>query len=351
MISKIINAVNLHNGGGKTYLYLLHSFLDIEDHFLILDYRFKKNHIHFKSAKLIFIKKSLFRNFQIFIIRCYFFLRYYYNCKKNNNYLNKFTEIYLNGLPPFIRFKNTDIYIFAQNRLIFENFAQRPFNLNYFKLKIYVLIQRSLLNLFLRNTDFIIVQTNSMFKLVRKNINNKIVFQDKIWGRFNIEKFNFIKNNLKDLDINIIKNTKNLSSKSILFFYPASLYQYKNHKKLLEAFNLLYKKSSISFKLLLTLDMNDLKNINNQNFKKPYLIFLGKLNYANVINLYQYIDYLVYPSLKESYGLPLIEANINNVKIIASDLDYVYEVCRPFLTFDPLSINDIFSKLKISLDN
>ena len=351
MINRIINAVNLHNGGGKTYLYLLHSFLDRDENFIILDNRFKGNYIHFKSAKVIFVKKSIFRNLQIFTIRSYFFLRYFYTYKKNNNFLDRFTEIYLNGLPPFIRFKNTDIYIFAHNRLIFENFIPPAFNFHFFKLKLNLLIQKILLNLFLRKSDFVIVQTNSMFKLVRKYLKNKIVLQESLWGDYSLEKFNFIKNNLNGLDMNLLDNIKNLSLNNILFFFPASFYQYKNHMKLLEAFNLLYKKSSISFKLLLTIDMNDLKNINNLKLNKPCFIFLGKLNYSNVINIYQYIDYLVFPSLKESYGLPLIEANINNIKIIASDLDYVYEVCRPYLTFDPFSVKDIFNKLKISLDN
>ena len=58
MINRIINAINLHNGGGKTYLYLLHSYLENNDNLLILDYRFKKNHIHFKKAKVIFLKKD-----------------------------------------------------------------------------------------------------------------------------------------------------------------------------------------------------------------------------------------------------------------------------------------------------
>ena len=56
-------------------------------------------------------------------------------------------------------------------------------------------------------------------------------------------------------------------------------------------------------------------------------------------------------SFQESYGLPLIEANANNVKIIASDLDYVYEVCNPFLTFNPSAVDDIFLKIKSALDH
>lgn len=351
MISRIINAINLHEGGGKTYLYLLHSFLDSKDNLLILDYRFKKNDISFKKAKVVFLQKSLLRNLKVFFIRFFNYLKYYLSLRRTNIKLKKFVEIYLNGIPPLIRFKNCDTYIFAQNRLIFETFIQKSFNLSYLRSILYIYIQKMLLKLFLRHSDTIIVQTNSMFELVSKKLRNKIILQEKIWGEFNFNKFTFIKESLINLDMSLINKIKNISSKNTLFFYPASFYNHKNHDKLIEAFNFLYKNSSKSFKLLLTLEMNELKNISKLNIKLPYILLLGKLPYSMVINLYEHIDYLVFPSFQESYGLPLIEANANNVKIIASDLDYVYEVCNPFLTFNPSAVDDIFLKIKSALDH
>ena len=175
-------------------------------------------------------------------------------------------------------------------------------------------------------------------------LKNKIVLQEKIWGEFNFNELSYIKNNFKSLNIDLIRNIRSISANNILFFYPASYYQHKNHKKLIEAFNLLCQDASLSCKLLLTLQINQLKKISKIN--QPHIVCLGKLEYENIIELYDYIDYLIYPSLYESYGLPLIEASTKNVKIIASDLDYVYEVCKPCLTFDPLSINDILMKIK-----
>ena len=116
MISRIINAISLHDGGGKTYLYLLYSFLDDNQNLIILDYRFKKTHISFKNAKVIFIKKSFLRNLKILVIR---FLTYYKNSNYCKNKNIKFEEFYLNGIPPFVRFKNSRIYIFTQNSFIF----------------------------------------------------------------------------------------------------------------------------------------------------------------------------------------------------------------------------------------
>ena len=347
MINRIINAINLHNGGGKTYLYLLHSYLENNDNLLILDYRFKKNHIHFKKAKVIFLKKGLLRNFKIFIIRCFFYFRYYSTNKKNNTNLEKFVEIYLNGIPPFIRFENSQIYLFIQNKLLFDNLIPIFKNLDFLKLKFYLLIQKSLQTLFLRDSDLIIVQTNSMFELVSKYLKNKIIFQEEVWGDFDLKIFDNLKKSLNKPDKDLINNIKDISLNNILFFFPASCYKHKNHPKLIEAFNILRKKSSFPFKLLLTLNRDELKNL--KRFDSNYIIYLGNLDYHNLINVYKYIDYLVYPSFSESFGLPLIEASSNNIKIIASDLDYVYDVCDPFLTFDPFSVYDIFLKLNIAL--
>ena len=44
---------------------------------------------------------------------------------------------------------------------------------------------------------------------------------------------------------------------------------------------------------------------------------------------------LIYPSLQESFGLPLVEASSIALPIIASDLDYVFDVCELDYIFNP----------------
>jgi glycosyltransferase involved in cell wall biosynthesis len=55
---------------------------------------------------------------------------------------------------------------------------------------------------------------------------------------------------------------------------------------------------------------------------------------------------LIYVSLSESYGLPLVEASALNIPILASRLDYVKDVCNPQLVFDPLSAISIANSVK-----
>ena len=59
---------------------------------------------------------------------------------------------------------------------------------------------------------------------------------------------------------------------------------------------------------------------------------------------------MIYPSLNESFGLPLIEATLNGCKVIASDCRFVKEVMKPSLVFNPLNENDIAQKIFFSLN-
>jgi glycosyltransferase involved in cell wall biosynthesis len=44
---------------------------------------------------------------------------------------------------------------------------------------------------------------------------------------------------------------------------------------------------------------------------------------------------MIFPSLSESFGLPMLEAQANGISVIASELDFVRDVCLPSETFDP----------------
>ena len=57
--------------------------------------------------------------------------------------------------------------------------------------------------------------------------------------------------------------------------------------------------------------------------------------------LYSQSKFLIYPSVVESFGLPLIESLEFNCKIIASQLPYVNEIVKPSLVFNPFLISSI----------
>ena len=122
------------------------------------------------------------------------------------------------------------------------------------------------------------------------------------------------------------------------FLYVANYTNNKNHEKLIQAFQLAALKTNQKITLKLTLAEKDFKILKTQtnyyisNFE---LINLGILNEESLIEAYQEANFFIYPSLKESFGLPLIEATNFPGYILASDLDYVHEIISPSLTFDP----------------
>jgi glycosyltransferase involved in cell wall biosynthesis len=128
------------------------------------------------------------------------------------------------------------------------------------------------------------------------------------------------------------------------FVYVADGVAHKNHLNLLEAWCILARKN-IRPRLALTLGTSDellLKKI--LDLRSEYRLEisnLGELPHDSVISLYKACRFLIFPSLSESFGLPLIEANHFGLPIIASELDYVRDVCSPIETFNPNSSKSI----------
>ena len=61
-------------------------------------------------------------------------------------------------------------------------------------------------------------------------------------------------------------------------------------------------------------------------------------------------EFLIFPSLTESFGLGLIEAIECGCIVIGADLPYTYEVCEPSLVFNPLVDKNIFDAFEDSLN-
>ena len=58
--------------------------------------------------------------------------------------------------------------------------------------------------------------------------------------------------------------------------------------------------------------------------------------YVDPRELYFTCPYLIFPSVMESFGLPLIEATDSGMKVIASNLPFVHDVVVPSLVFEPM---------------
>jgi len=188
----------------------------------------------------------------------------------------------------------------------------------------------------IKQSEKVIVQTNWMKKACTEKVNvqkNKIkVIPPKI--NLNIEK-NFDKNN----------RTKT-------FFYPAGASYYKNHRLIIEASKLLEASNINDYKIILTLNGNENKNIKGlyKEVKKYNLPveFAGRLEREEVFNLYTK-SYLLFPSYIETFGLPMLEAKLHKTIILASDKAFSHEILDDYENayfFDPFDAKELMKYMK-----
>lgn len=132
-------------------------------------------------------------------------------------------------------------------------------------------------------------------------------------------------------------------SKKISLIYVSSFEPFKNHLNLFKAVKTLSKNYNIEL---------DLYGPNNSNFFKKILIALKDINLNKNIIFYKgvksqnYIfknyDVSVYPSLCESFGLPLVETLASGVKLACSNIPVFKEVVKNnAIYFNPKSPNSI----------
>jgi glycosyltransferase involved in cell wall biosynthesis len=241
------------------------------------------------------------------------------------------------SLPPLFLARGK-IFIFVQNKLVVDKSSLSSFPI---KTKISIQIQRILFNLLLKRNHHLLVQSQTMHELMVTHQSDieltrihllPLVPSALIPKRFDVAK-----------DVGIDINEKK-------FIYIASGDAHKNHLRLLKAWELLAKDGFYP-KLLLTLndkkDIGLLGEINEMRLRFPVKIDnLGVLDHEQVMVAYKSADALIFPSLTESFGLPLLEASNANLPIIASESDFVRDLVVPVQSFDPYSITSITRAIK-----
>lgn len=138
---------------------------------------------------------------------------------------------------------------------------------------------------------------------------------------------------------------KTHNEKKILF-YPAAGYSHKNHRFLIKLNSFLDKNKieNLNFKILLTLTEEEFVPYKNISFIQN----LGRLDSTQIISEYNKSDGLLFLSLMESYGLPLVEALNFSLPIIAIDLPYSRWMCgKEAYYFE----NDLIDSFLMALDN
>lgn len=108
-------------------------------------------------------------------------------------------------------------------------------------------------------------------------------------------------------------------SRPIKLFYPASFLPHKSHFLLKER-SLLDFIDNEDVRIYLTLQRQDFI-VNSSRFE-----FMGTIDFESVKKIYREVDALCFLSSRETLGLPLIEACLNNLPVIAPNLPYANEL-------------------------
>lgn len=149
---------------------------------------------------------------------------------------------------------------------------------------------------------------------------------------------------------NILLNNQNISKP--FFLYVGNRHNYKNFKILLKAY-------SQSKDLM---ENVDLICFGGGNFTKEEKNFMlrHQISFNNIIHLegsdqilvelYQKSVALIYPSLYEGFGIPLVDAMHQGCPLIISNKSCFPEICQnSALYFDPLSVNDLINMMNTIL--
>ena len=231
------------------------------------------------------------------------------------------------NLPPLFKLKGC-VTVFVQNRYLVEMVALRDFPI---KTRFRLGVERLWLRSRAVHADEFVVQTPSMKSalllsgyLIQQAVHVRSF--SSVAGSYERKKF---------LEI------ENQGHKRYDFVYIASGDPHKNHRRLIEAWCLLAEEGLFP-SLCLTVDHNVSKElctwIDKQKLNYELrLENLGFLPHDQVLQLYIQAKALIYPSLFESFGLPLIEARQIGLPILAAELDYVRDILDPEQSFDPNS--------------
>jgi glycosyltransferase involved in cell wall biosynthesis len=238
------------------------------------------------------------------------------------------------SLPPLLKLRGR-VIVFIQNRYIIDSVSLSGFTISS---KVKIIAQSLLFKFRISNVDEFIVQTPSMMRALELYAGGKIPIH--IWP-FTNDGGDFIRRSSLGSSL----------KKSLDFFiYVASGEPHKNHQILIEAWIFLAQKGLFPT-LKLTIERSqypELVKWIDGKIKEHRLSIenYGSIPHERVLSLYKNASALIFPSTFESFGLPLIEAKLAGLPILASELDYVRDILDPEESFDPDSSISIARAVK-----
>jgi glycosyltransferase involved in cell wall biosynthesis len=282
------------------------------------------------------------------------FLKFFFSVSSLNLFANKFKI--KNFFVRYLHALNIDFVIFlGPSQLITYcdgiNFIMSPFDINF---KIHNFFPEYLSDKIYRIRDKIIYKScNQAFKILVDSQRSKeelCNIYNCIEKKIEIQHFSpvLVSKSINKKNIELLQIVKKIPEKFI--FYPAQFWAHKNHKYIIEAINILYKKFNIKLNVIFCGsnkgNLDYIKRLVKKYELDNQFLFLDYISDSEVLYLYTKCLALVMPTYVARSSLPLFEAFYLKVPILYSKGILDDEIEKNVTTFDLNNYGDLAEILK-----
>lgn len=153
-------------------------------------------------------------------------------------------------------------------------------------------------------------------------------------------------------DVQAAARVKEIFGIENYFLAVGPTYPHKNFERLIEAYSKFDKEFRYSMPLVFCGGMRAYLSVLQRKVREAGIsenvFFLGYVGAEHMPDLYRGARALLFPSLHEGFGFPLLEAMACGCPVLASNLSSMPEVCgEAALYFDPFSVEDMEEKIRL----
>ncbi|MFL0268894.1 glycosyltransferase [Candidatus Clostridium radicumherbarum] len=231
-------------------------------------------------------------------------------------------KVYVHNSLPFVEYRFT----FTENRLLW----------------VYQNILSKIMFYSMKKANKVIVQTEWMKKACIEKIKIKSEKVEVMPPKINIEVKKYFKHTKESLST---------------FFYPASGFDFKNHKIFINTCLELKALGIDNYRIILTLDGRENEVISDLfeqvKLHKLPIDFIGNISREKVYDYYSE-SVLIFPSYIESSPLPLTEAKMHGTPILCSDCAFSHEILDDYEKvrfFNPFKYEELANEIKQIIDS
>lgn len=192
--------------------------------------------------------------------------------------------------------------------------------------------------------QFMLILTYPVFTFFLSPLFHGLIVQQNWLSGYFRNKIVFVHNAINPTRKNYKKS--NTNNKKLTYIYPSIPRIFKGHETIIKSLKYLQKEELDSIRIIFTIDGTENKwsKYIAEKSKNLPIDLIGYQSNDNIDKLYAKVDFLIFPSLAETWGLPLSEAREFKLPIIVKQAEYIngplsgYDKVKVFSDAKALSI-------------